>query len=153
MKRLFSLCLAIFISIAFIACDKASVKNPYTPDVKLKADVRIAIDKNSYVYDYDEWNEFVTVWFEVTLTEHNGVQATIMEVKIQFFLYGNFEWETEFSSYNVPDILPANGTLIFLCSFVASVLELEDITFTVIVTGTDANGNQIYVTGDFSGDF
>jgi len=146
MKRLFSLCVLCIFLLVVSGC-----KNPCATDLPTKkADVTIDIGFVNVQYDdffglEDDWN----MYFQVELYEHNGVQVIITKCNVEFYIYGLLMLTSKLITSCGYEVLLANGELFLHCSIGGDEPEVHNIVRVVIVEGEDANGNQIYVTGNF----
>ena len=116
---------------------------PEVPKPKPKADVKIAVTQDPFVFVY---NPFFGYWwsnFNVVLSEHNGVRVTITTLKLEFKDGNTVVATTTYSG----GTLPSNGSLNIACN---PVVWSYFNKMTIIVTGTDANSYSINVSRDYT---
>jgi len=139
MRKRFPILLCIIFILS--GCGKDT---PTTPDIpKPKADVRIAISVDPFLFFYEPTLGYYWSIFNVILSEHNGVRATITTLKLEFRDGTTLVATVTYSG----GTLPANGSLNIACSPVVwfSFDEMK-----IIVTGEDANGYEINVSETYT---
>ena len=127
--------IALICFLTLISCD--GLKNPYATDlINLNPVIKITIAGLTSIYS-PELNRWL--WgFEATLTEINGISATITEIEGR--VYWNKSWWLDRTVYNGEWVLLASGSIAHEIIIISS----ENVDrIKVFFEGEDENGNSI----------